>query len=879
MPGVAPLQRGDPERVGPYRLVGRLGEGGQGTVFLAEGGSGERVAVKMLHARLSGDARARSRFAAEVKVAQRVAPFCTARVLDADVEGETPYIVSEYIDGPSLQAVSAAEGPLSGPALTRVAIGTVTALAAIHEAGVVHRDFKPGNVLLASDGPRLIDFGIARALDATGTLSSTAVGTPAYMAPEQIHGHRVGPATDMFAWGATMVHAATGRPAFGQDSIPAVMHRILNQPPDLGALTGPLRDTVALCLAKDPAQRPSSHTVLLRLLHEVGAVPRVAEPVGALHQGAEVAAASSPPTLGEIPPPPTRPPGAPWAAAPPPGPAPHVMPDVHRQAPVPGGGRSLRDIGVLAGGAVAAVVALVLLGTYVIIELGDGAGTAGGTTGGGRPRGQLTMSMPAPEAIDPSSGQWSADRTFVKQLFTGLVDLTPEGVWRPRLASSIVHDEQCRGWTIRVRGGTTFSDGEPVGAEAVLRGWDRAAQGDSYAAPVLMGDIEGYDRATGPGGSFSGPVRVEGDTLRLTLTEPDCRFAARLADPIFFPVPAGAGAHDDAGYDARPIGNGPFKIESYRRGRQAVLVRNDAWGFGRARLDRVVLRFAADPAAGIAGARAGDVDWTEPSTAFFAQVRGLTDHTLLHRPSDGAQFLVPITARGPMRRREVREAVALALDRRRIGDLHAGGLMPPATGLVPTGTPGFSQGACTPCASPDPERAKTLMAGSGLDQGTEIPILVREGGSSLRWAEIAADQLRRTLGWRFRVVQVTAAEFNDRIADDSASGLIAMGWLPDYPSAHAFLHPLLGGDQKPPEGGNHARWRNDRFDELLRKARGTPDDATAHTALREAERIALNDWALIPVLNLSHVRLAAERFTGLHADFHGDPTLATTAPR
>ena len=219
-----------------------------------------RVAVKLLHAQFSGDTKARARFAGELASAKRVAPFCTAQILDADVEGDTPYLVSEFIEGPSLREVVDSRGPSSGGDLQRLAIGTVTALAAIHEAGIVHRDFKPTNVLLAADGPRVIDFGIARALDAGGTLTSTTVGTPSYMSPEQISGEPAGPPTDVFAWACTMVFAATGSPPFGQDSIPAVMNRILHQEPGLGMLMGPLRDVVVSCLAKfpePPADRPA----------------------------------------------------------------------------------------------------------------------------------------------------------------------------------------------------------------------------------------------------------------------------------------------------------------------------------------------------------------------------------------------------------------------------------------------------------------------------------------------------------------------------------------------------------------------------------------------------------------------------------------------
>ncbi|HZB30309.1 MAG TPA: serine/threonine-protein kinase [Streptosporangiaceae bacterium] len=253
MPDVSPLRANDPVRVGSYQLTGRLGEGGQGTVYLGADASGERVAVKLLHPWLVGDAKARARFAGELGHAKRVMPFCTARVLDADAEGDVPYIVSEFIDGPSLAEVLRKNGPTTGVALDRLAIGTITALTSIHEAGIVHRDFKPGNVIIASDGPRVIDFGIARALDMTGTLTNASVGTPAYMAPEQFSGHPIGPPADVFAWACTMAFAANGRPPHGDDSVPAVLNRVVNQPPDLGTMSGPLRDIVAQCLAKDPA--------------------------------------------------------------------------------------------------------------------------------------------------------------------------------------------------------------------------------------------------------------------------------------------------------------------------------------------------------------------------------------------------------------------------------------------------------------------------------------------------------------------------------------------------------------------------------------------------------------------------------------------------
>jgi serine/threonine protein kinase len=262
---VAPLAPEDPPRLGEFELLGRLGEGGQGIVYLARDPVGQRVAVKVL---IRADAEARARLARELAAVESVAPFCTARVLTAVPDGPRPYVVSEFVDGPTLAERVHEHGPLHGGELERLAVGTTTALAAIHAADVVHRDFKPSNVLLGPDGPRVVDFGIARA-DGVTTMTSGLIGTPAYLAPEQLSGAPASPASDVFAWAGTMVFAATGTSPFAAASIADVLTRIVTHEPDLSAVPPPLRDSIAAALEKDPSHRPAAGELLSRLIDPV----------------------------------------------------------------------------------------------------------------------------------------------------------------------------------------------------------------------------------------------------------------------------------------------------------------------------------------------------------------------------------------------------------------------------------------------------------------------------------------------------------------------------------------------------------------------------------------------------------------------------------
>jgi eukaryotic-like serine/threonine-protein kinase len=389
-----PLETGDPETLGRFELLARLGEGGQGIVYLGRGpGPGEeRIAVKVL--RSSVDTEVLQRLARELEAIHKVQPFVTARVIEAATQGERRYIVSEFIDGPSLQERVDARGPLSEGELQRLAVGTATALTAIHGAGVVHRDFKPANVLLGPDGPRVVDFGIARLIEAP-TMTSGVIGTPSYISPEQLSGARPTSAVDIFAWAVTMIFAATGRPAFGGDSVMAVMHRILTEQPDVSGVPASLLPVIRDCLNKDPSRRPTARDLLLRLVD-----PSLADP--SRTPGPTLPAAAStgpvPPLAGST--------GPEWGPGPWPG----------NQGPGPAPMRRRRGPLLAVGGA-AAVVALIIVAVLLLTRSsppatnGAGAGTAHSSTA-------TQVSTPA-AASTPASAAAQAAGVTIPPSFAG----------------------------------------------------------------------------------------------------------------------------------------------------------------------------------------------------------------------------------------------------------------------------------------------------------------------------------------------------------------------------------------------------------------------------------------------------------------------------
>ncbi|SDJ59224.1 serine/threonine protein kinase [Streptomyces indicus] len=326
-----PLEDDDPKAVAGYRLSAKLGSGGMGKVYLSYTPGGRPVAIKVIRPELSEDAEFRRRFRQEVQSAQRVQGLYTAPVIDSDADGHNPWLATAYVPGPALSAAVVEHGKLPVETVLLLVAGIAEALHVIHGAGIVHRDLKPSNVLLAADGPRVIDFGIARAADATSlTGSGVTIGTPSFMAPEQAAGRPCTPATDVFALGQVAAYAAIGKPAFGEGTSHGVLYRIVHEEPDLTGLPEALRELVTRCLAKDPEARPSVMEVIA-LCQAANAETVLRRPEDWLPTAvaADITQRAAAPAPAQTPPP------EPQAAAPQPPAAPPAPVQQPAQPPVP----------------------------------------------------------------------------------------------------------------------------------------------------------------------------------------------------------------------------------------------------------------------------------------------------------------------------------------------------------------------------------------------------------------------------------------------------------------------------------------------------------------------------------------------------------------
>ncbi|MFD5139020.1 serine/threonine-protein kinase [Streptomyces sp. NPDC058378] len=446
-----PLAGDDPATIAGYRIAAKLGAGGMGKVYLSYTPGGRPVAIKVIRPEFGEDAEFRRRFAQEVQSAQRVQGLFTAPVIDADTKGAQPWLATAYVPGPSLADAVAAHGALPVQTVLLLIAGMAEALHVIHGAGIVHRDLKPSNVLLAADGPRVIDFGIAYAADATSlTGSGVTIGTPSFMAPEQAAGRKVTPATDIFALGQVAAYAATGNPAFGEGTSHGVLYRIVHEEPDLSGVPERLRELVTRCLTKDPAGRPSIAEII-ELCRTANAETVLRRPEDWLPApvAADITVRAAAPAPVQTPPPPAAAPTAPGAAysptapaspapaTPPPGFGPpqayrpqqphqptqpagaqrqayapshagsypgHLVPAPMNQGPAPRKGTGKRAL--LIALAAALVFGIAGGGTVYLLNKDDGKQTESGSSPqGGQEKGTSTTPEPDAKPADTSDGE------------------------------------------------------------------------------------------------------------------------------------------------------------------------------------------------------------------------------------------------------------------------------------------------------------------------------------------------------------------------------------------------------------------------------------------------------------------------------------------
>lgn len=378
-----PLEPDDPRRLGDFQVRARLGAGGMGRVYLGATSTGRRLAIKVVRSELAEDPEFRTRFRREIDAAQRVRGLYTAAVVDADADSVRPWLATEYVPGPSLAAAVAAHGALPETTVRTLVAGVAEALYAVHRAGLVHRDLKPSNVLLGPEGPCVIDFGIARAADATPlTRTGYPVGTPVFMAPEQVRGEHAGTAADVWALGALALYAATAAKPFGDGPESAVLYRVVHEDPRLDGCPAYLRDLVAGCLDKHPTRRPS----LSAILEQFPAPERGGWlPEGLARAVARYAETPARPMLASVPP-------APFAAMPPPlppSPAPSPAPVAAAPVSAPGSGPTPRPKQgrrrVVAIGLASFLAVLIAGGiaALVVHQLQDDSGGQGGAATSG----------------------------------------------------------------------------------------------------------------------------------------------------------------------------------------------------------------------------------------------------------------------------------------------------------------------------------------------------------------------------------------------------------------------------------------------------------------------------------------------------------------
>jgi ABC-type oligopeptide transport system substrate-binding subunit len=531
---------------------------------------------------------------------------------------------------------------------------------------------------------------------------------------------------------------------------------------------------------------------------------------------------------------------------------------------------------------------------------GDGDDNAGGDTkpdaGGseGKKGGTFRLGLTEPVAIDPYNAQESEGTLVTRELFDGLTEATPDGEVVDVLAESRETNEDCTEWTFKIKDGTTFSNGDPVDAEAFIRGWNRAAvQAAASDVAYHLGGIAGFEEVNGGSATeMSGLTAEDATTLKVALAAADCEFDGKTTHTVFSPVPEVAGAADNTEFNDMPIGNGPFKMtEPWQHNTSITLERNDDFHGEAPNLDGVEISLLnPDNAQDLEyqGFQSGQFDWARmpPPQQPAAKAQYEPMGQWIEKNTNGMNYLLPMTDSPPFDSVEAREAVSWALDRDAIIEGIFKGMQTKSTTIVPPAFEDFYQeGLCESCEAQDVEKAKELAATAGLAPGTKIQLAYNTGAGHDEWIQAVAAQLKDVLGLEAQLVGQPFPELLAAQQAPGSTGLFRFAWSADYPTPENYLYPLLHTDAINKDaagkvtGDNRARYSNPEFDELVTKARTSTDEAERISLNQEAEQIAIKDMAMIPLWNRTQYRLVSDKFENVEMDFNENPNVSTLSQK
>ncbi|MFE7030301.1 ABC transporter substrate-binding protein [Streptomyces sp. NPDC057621] len=839
--------------IGIYRLFSRLGAGGMGEVYLAQSPSGRRVAVKVVHSHLVEDPQFRARFRQEVAAARRVSGAFTAPVVDADPDGRQPWMATVYVPAPTLSRHIRDNGPIPVEELWQLFAGLAEALRDIHRAGVIHRDLKPSNVLITDDGPRVIDFGIAKAVDRSAgevhTQTGQVIGTPPFMAPEQWDvPPAVSPATDIFALGSLLVYAATGRAPFDAVHPYVTAYQIVHHDPDLSDLPDPLRPIIERCLDKNPARRPTPDELL------------------ALVRPRRAATTAQEPTVRNVV-------GTPYRRR-------------SRRFFVRALTSGLAAIGLLAVG-IPAGLNWLHESAQRATDSGAGynAATKGITNVSDTKGGTLRfVSTQEADSWDPQRTYygfvWDFARYYTRQLVTFAPRPGRESTELvPDLASGLAKvSDHGTTYAYALRDGITWEDGSPITSQDIKYGIER-----TWADDVISGGPAYLQKALDPEKTYKGPysdtdpqnqglqaIETPDDkTIVFHLAEPNGDFEQMLALPTASPVKRERDTGDL--YELRPFSSGPYKFSSYDPNRKLVLVRNGRWNedsdpIRPALPDRIEVTFVTDAndmdKRLLSGEFDLDLNGTGLSRAAISKVLGSADlKKHLDNPRTGfIRYAAFPQSVKPLDNIHCRKAIIYAADHTELqsarggptvgGDIAPNMLPPSIEGSDRTYDP---YGVLDNNGRPNLDKARQELKACGKPKGFSTTIGVRKNIPTELDTAAALQKELKKVGINTRIDRIDgAATFglfkSPQAVKDRGYGIILMGFAADFPTGQGFLRSLVDGRFILRTGNNNYSEINDpEINTLFDAAIAERDPGKAGTIYQKINRKVSENAVYLPI--------------------------------